>query len=128
MSAHPVIKRPRVTVAPMGRGWPHQAWCAHCPWTYSNGVKSDVEWQARMHRDAHRAGRAEVTVLTSIAHGFLPTVNDQHETVPGCICGWKATWAHTGDERWVDYASRTDWDDHCAGRDGSDRPWRKASS
>jgi len=54
------IARPRVTVDGALRSTAgHVDWiatCAHCPWTYSNVVKSDVTYQARNHRAHHRAG------------------------------------------------------------------------
>lgn len=56
------IKRPVVRIhnngySPAG----HMMWaalCDHCDWQYANVAKTDVQWHAKMHREAHRAGRA----------------------------------------------------------------------
>ena len=53
------IKKPMVDVTPdPGNPERHNALCFHCPWEYSNVVKSDVQEQAKRHRDAHRRGVA----------------------------------------------------------------------
>lgn len=57
---HPVIPAPRVLIV-NATGGRREARCTHCPWTYNNSVKADVEMQARYHRGQHRTGRAEVT-------------------------------------------------------------------
>lgn len=59
-TVHPVIRTPRVLIV-NAVGGRREARCTHCPWTYSNTVKTDVEYQARYHRGQHRAGRTAVT-------------------------------------------------------------------
>lgn len=58
---HDPIPRPKVTVTTLtysaAGNTKHVAACEHCPWSYSNFVKSDVQEQARRHRDDHRQGR-----------------------------------------------------------------------
>lgn len=51
----PAITRPQVLIVNAAAGR-REARCVHCPWTYSNTVKVDVEQQARYHRGQHRAG------------------------------------------------------------------------
>lgn len=60
---HPVIARPKVTVAPApdrGPGW-FRMTCEHCTEEYANCAKTDVAEHARIHRANHRNGRIEVT-------------------------------------------------------------------
>lgn len=37
---------------------PFKAECVACTWTYQNTVKTDVEYQAAMHRQSHQAPTA----------------------------------------------------------------------
>lgn len=53
---HPVIGRPKVRIVATSPS-DLTASCHHCDWTYSNSVKSDVEYMATQHRAQHRAGR-----------------------------------------------------------------------
>lgn len=55
MPESPTIPRPLVTIS-NATSTRRIARCAHCDWEYANTIKSDVEYQARMHRGQHRAG------------------------------------------------------------------------
>ncbi|QIK83012.1 hypothetical protein [Sanguibacter sp. HDW7] len=55
MPENPAIARPLVTVS-NATSTRRIARCGHCAWEYANTVKSDVEYQARMHRGQHRTG------------------------------------------------------------------------
>lgn len=58
------IARPRVVVEPLDPANRHGMWrarCTHCPWVVGPSAKTWLEGtEARMHRDAHREGRAVV--------------------------------------------------------------------
>jgi hypothetical protein len=53
------VARPKVFVHRLPAGEdkriPFRAECAHCPWTYRNTVRTDVEQHATAHRNEHRA-------------------------------------------------------------------------
>ena len=57
---HRVIAHPLVIVSNATTTL-RTAACAHCDWSYTNSVKSDVGYQARYHRGQHRTGRAAVS-------------------------------------------------------------------
>ena len=60
VAPHPIVGRPLVIISDATSAR-RTARCAHCDWTYTNGVKTDVEAQARYHRGQHRTGRTAVT-------------------------------------------------------------------